>query len=342
MPSAMTYDARAVSKIFLSGGEPVRALDDVSLQVPEGPFTCIVGPSGCGKSTLLRILGGLEDATSGQVDRQPQVTGAPPAAFVFQEHGVFPWFDVLENVAFGCRMAGMGRRERTAVAKEWLDLVGLTGSERSYPHQLSGGMRQRVAIARAFATGSPTLLMDEPLDALDAQTRMLMQEQLVALWELERKTVVLVTHAIEEALLLGDRILVMSARPGRIKQEVLVPFARPHDVDVERTPEFAELRYDIWESLRNEVQHSLMREQGVSAQVAVPPKGTVIYGVDFCGTDEARRFSVPAYTFRPDLTPDAGQLTSMQEVYLDAGLLDDDTVLTEADVVDAAFSQASR
>ncbi len=253
-----TYEAHSVSKIFLSGAEPVRALDDVTLDIVEGSFTCIVGPSGCGKSTLLRILGGLEDATSGRIERQPQTTPAPPAAFVFQEHGVFPWFDVLENVAFGCRMAGMGKRERTVIAREWLDLVGLTGFERSYPHQLSGGMRQRVAIARAFATGSPTLLMDEPLGALDAQTRMLMQEQLVTLWELERKTVVLVTHAIEEALLLGDRILVMSARPGRIREQVDVPFSRPRDVDVERTPDFAEMRYRIWESLRDEVQASLV------------------------------------------------------------------------------------
>jgi len=255
--SDAAFEVRGVSKVFSTRSGRVTALDDVSFAFPRGSFTCIVGPSGCGKSTLLRILGGLEQATLGEVDVNLAASRVPPAAFVFQEHGVFPWFDVLDNVAFGQQMAGVGRDERYEVARQWIAEVGLTGFEHAYPHQLSGGMRQRIAIARAFATGSPSLLMDEPLGALDAQTRMLMQEQLVKLWEAERKTVVLVTHSIEEALLLGDRIIVMSARPGRIKDVIEVPFGRPRDVSIEGTAEFAAMRQAIWESLRDEVQASM-------------------------------------------------------------------------------------
>ena len=251
-----------VSKLFFADGQPIWALRGATLDVVDGSFTCVIGPSGCGKSTLLRILGALETATAGQVVAPPRANGraAPEAAFVFQEHGVFPWFTVLDNVAFGCRMYGMPRRERTALAREWLARVGLTGFERAYPHQLSGGMRQRVAIARAFATGSPVLLMDEPLGALDAQTRLLLQEELLRLWEQERKTVVMVTHSIEEALLLGDRVVVMSARPGRVKAELDVPFPRPRGMDVERDTEFAELRHRIWTMLRDEVVSSMSGE----------------------------------------------------------------------------------
>lgn len=247
--------ATGVSKVFFAGKEPVWALEDVSLQVEEGSFTCIVGPSGCGKSTLLRILGGLESSTSGTVGLQDS-SHKIPAAFVFQEHGVFPWVNVLDNVAFGLRMSGVRRKECTEQAREWIARVGLTGFEKSYPHELSGGMRQRIAIARAFATGSPVLLMDEPLGALDAQTRLLMQEELVKLWEAERKTVVMVTHGIEEAILLGDRVVVMSARPGRIKEDIRVDFPRPRTMELERAPEFGEMRYRIWELLRDDVRAS--------------------------------------------------------------------------------------
>ncbi len=250
------FETRNVNKVF-TGANTVHALTDINLKLPEGSFTCIVGPSGCGKSTLLRILGDLEDATSGEIINNLSAKKVPTAAFVFQEHGVFPWFNVLQNVAFGEHMAGVGKREREERARHWIAEAGLSGFESSYPHQLSGGMRQRIAIARAFATGSPSLLMDEPLGALDAQTRMLMQEQLVKLWELERKTVVLVTHSIEEALLLGDRIVMMSARPGRIKEIIDVPFGRPRSMEVEATPEFARMKQDIWDSLRDEVQASL-------------------------------------------------------------------------------------
>lgn len=257
--SARDTDAfvvQSVSKVFV-GQKRVHALDDINLRLKSGSFTCIVGPSGCGKSTLLRIIGELETATTGTVTTNLSADNVPVSAFVFQEHGVFPWFTVLKNVAFGEQMASVSKREREAHARHWIAEVGLSGFESAYPHQLSGGMRQRIAIARAFATGSPSLLMDEPLGALDAQTRILMQEQLVQLWEAERKTVVLVTHAIEEALLLGDQIVVMSARPGRVKEIIEVPFGRPRDVEVEATAEFAQMRQGIWESLRDEVQASL-------------------------------------------------------------------------------------
>ncbi|MDQ3733288.1 MAG: ABC transporter ATP-binding protein [Actinomycetota bacterium] len=246
-----------MSKVFSGKTGEVHALRDVSFDFAAGSFTCIVGPSGCGKSTLLRILGDLETATLGDVAINLPASRVPRSAFVFQEHGVFPWFDVVENVTFGLRMASVGKSERKESARKWISEVGLTGFENSYPHQLSGGMRQRIAIARAFATGSPALLMDEPLGSLDAQTRMLMQEQLLRLWEAERKTVVLVTHSIEEALLLGDQIIVMSARPGRIKEVIDVPFGRPRAVAVEGTAQFADMRQSIWESLRDEVQASM-------------------------------------------------------------------------------------
>jgi len=254
----IAYSARDVSKVFYAPDRSITALEGVSLDVEAGSFTCIVGPSGCGKSTLLRILGGLEQATIGEVTAPDHRSAVPVSAFVFQEHGVFPWFTVLDNVAFGLRMAGFSREERNATARTWLEYVGLGEFANSYPHQLSGGMKQRTAIARAFATGSPCLLMDEPLGALDAQTRRLMQEQLIELWERERKTVVLVTHAIEEALLLGDRIILMSARPGRIKEDITVPFDHPRHINIESTPEFADMKHNIWESLRDEVQKSVV------------------------------------------------------------------------------------
>lgn len=250
------FVVRHVSKVFV-GANRVQALSDINLELKKGSFTCIVGPSGCGKSTLLRILGELETATAGDVQINVESARVPRSAFVFQEHGVFPWFNVLQNVAFGEHMASVGKKKREANARRWISEVGLAGFEGAYPHQLSGGMRQRIAIARAFATGSPTLLMDEPLGALDAQTRILMQEQLVQLWEVERKTVVLVTHAIEEALLLGDQVVVMSARPGRVKEIIDVPFGRPRNFGVEATPEFGAMKQAIWESLRDEVRASM-------------------------------------------------------------------------------------
>lgn len=246
---APAYEVRDVSKVFFGANGATVALENVSQDIAEGSFVCILGPSGCGKSTLLRILGGLETKTTGEV----KGTAKDPA-FVFQEHGVFPWFTVQKNIEFGLKMNGVGKKERIRRARYWLETVGLKDFADAYPHNLSGGMRQRAAIARSFATGSDVLLMDEPLGALDAQTRLLMQEELLRLWEQEKKTVVLVTHQIEEAILLGDQVWVMSARPGRIKRVIDVPFERPRRDGLEGTPEFAELRYSIWEDLRDEVR----------------------------------------------------------------------------------------
>lgn len=256
--ASFAFEAHNLHKVFV-GKRPVHALVDVNLQLKAGSFTCIVGPSGSGKSTLLRILGGLEDKTSGElrVSLPQPTTMVPQSAFVFQEHGVFPWMNVLQNVAFGQRMAGMGKKAREDQALQWIHDAGLTGFEGAYPHELSGGMRQRVAIARAFATNSPALLMDEPLGALDAQTRTLMQEQLVRLWERDRKTVVLVTHSIEEALLLGDEIVMMTARPATVKEIIPIPFTRPRGLEVERDPTFTEMKSAIWESMRDEVKASM-------------------------------------------------------------------------------------
>ncbi|MEU7642484.1 MULTISPECIES: ABC transporter ATP-binding protein [unclassified Streptomyces] len=245
---------RDIGKFFRSAdGRVVQALDGVSLTVHEGEFVCVVGPSGCGKSTLLRILGGLIEPSAGSVARHPGRPPVPAAAFVFQDFAVLPWLTVRANAAFGLRMAGVRRRDAERAADAWLHRMELAEFAAGYPEQLSGGMRQRLALARAFTTGSPVLLMDEPLGSLDPQTRRLMQEQLLALWQEERKTVVLVTHSLDEALLLGDRVLVMSARPGRITEELTVPFPRPRDPGIQDGPEFGRLRARLWDRLRGEL-----------------------------------------------------------------------------------------
>jgi len=233
-------------------------LSALDLTVNEGDFVCIVGPSGCGKSTFLRILGGLEEPTSGSISLANKDSGeASSIAFVFQEHGLFPWRTVLDNVAFGLQMAGTPRAERYRKAREWIERVHLWGFEDAYPDQLSGGMKQRVSIARAFATDPDVLMMDEPLGALDAQTRSIMQEELITLWETNRKTVVLVTHSIEEAILLGDRIFLMTSRPGSEKATFPIPFGRPRSLELTASPEFGELELKVWEALRDEVQAAM-------------------------------------------------------------------------------------
>ncbi|MFE0104635.1 ABC transporter ATP-binding protein [Streptomyces sp. NPDC059009] len=253
LPGPPVLSVTAVDKAFFSPrGRVVQALEGVSLAVREREFVCVVGPSGCGKSTLLRILGGLDSPSSGDV-LPAGGPGRPAAAVVFQDFGVLPWLTVRTNAAFGLRMAGVGRRAAEASSYPWLERMGLADFADSYPDRLSGGMRQRLALARAFATGSPVLLMDEPLGALDPQTRRLMQEQLLGLWQEERKTVVLVTHSIDEAILLGDRVLVMSARPGRVLDEFSVPFPRPRDLRTVDSAEFGQLRARVWNQLRGQV-----------------------------------------------------------------------------------------
>ncbi len=246
--------ARGVWKVYDGVTGPVEALKNFSLDVDDGEFLCIVGPSGCGKSTFLRILADLVPASSGSVDiRRSGNSGRPLANVVFQEHAVFPWKTVLENVAFGLEMRGVPKDERRNRARAWIDRVGLAKFASHYPHQLSGGMKQRVGIARALANDPEILLMDEPLGALDAQTRAILQEELLKLWEEERKTVVYITHSIDEAVLLGDRVVLMTAHPGTKKAEFPVPLARPRGIHTTATAEFGELSYAVWEALRDEV-----------------------------------------------------------------------------------------
>ena len=223
----------------------------------EGEFLSIVGPSGCGKSTFLRILGGSITPTSGEVTLLRGKADVPLQNIVFQEYAVFPWKTVIDNVAFGLQMRGFARQERLEIALDWLRKVGLAKFADSYPHQLSGGMKQRVSIARAFANNPEILLMDEPLGALDAQTRVVLQEELIRLWEDSGKTVIYITHNIEEAVLLGDRVVLMTAHPGTNKSEFLVPFRRPRSFALTGGPEFGRLTYAIWQDLRGEVQKTM-------------------------------------------------------------------------------------
>jgi NitT/TauT family transport system ATP-binding protein len=253
--------ARQVVKSFPAAGGPVIAIDRFDLTVADGEFVCIVGPSGCGKSTFLRILAGLVEATSGEVRIEPgRERGKPLNSVVFQEYAIFPWKTVLQNVAFGPRMRGVPRRQREDIARGWLAKVGLSRFADYYPAQLSGGMKQRVSIARALANDPEVLLMDEPLGALDAQTRLVLQEELLRIWEEHRKTVVYITHSIEEAVLLGDRVVIMTAHPGRNKTEFTVDIPRPRSIRTTSTPEFAALSGAIWDALQDEVRQA-MRSQ---------------------------------------------------------------------------------
>ena len=231
------------------------ALAQVNLELAENSFTCLLGPSGCGKSTLLGMIAGFVQPTAGRVLVDgAQVSGASPdRGVVFQEYALFPWRTAIGNVEFGPLMRRLSRAQRRSIALDYLALVGLAGHEGKYPSELSGGMKQRVAIARAFANSPSVLLMDEPFGALDAQTREILQEELLRVMQRpdERKTMVFITHSIDEAILLGDRIAVMSARPGRIQDMLDVPFARPRDGNALRAdPRFAELRAHIWNELQ--------------------------------------------------------------------------------------------
>jgi NitT/TauT family transport system ATP-binding protein len=217
-----------------------------------------VGPSGCGKSTLLKILAELVAPTSGEmVLDQPSDTNQPRNALVFQEHGLFPWMSVLDNVAFGLEMRGVVKRERNEHAKRFLGQIGLAQFIERYPHELSVGMRQRVAIARAFLADPQLLLMDEPFSALDAQSKLIMQEELLRIWKDHRKMVIYVTHDIEEAVLLGDRILIMSGHPGRIQEDIRIPLERPRDLRDRERAEVREITWHIWKAIEDEVRKSL-------------------------------------------------------------------------------------
>ncbi len=234
----------------------VQALLRIDLKIIEGQFVCLLGPSGCGKSTLLRMIGGLDHPSGGEIVINARSARAVPTATVFQSYNVFPWKTILGNVRFGLEMHGASRREADVTARKWLARMGLTDFADAYPPSLSGGMLQRVAIARALAVEPEILLMDEPFAALDAQHRRIMQEELLALWQEDRRTVVFVTHSLEEAVLLGDRIVVMSARPGRVLREFDVPFDRPRRAEIRTDPRFAALEGEIWDLLKSEVDRA--------------------------------------------------------------------------------------
>lgn len=239
---------RGVSKVFPAGGGPVQALTGVDLDVREGEIVTLVGTSGCGKSTLLNIIAGLEHPTAGEVTVSGRrVTGpGPDRGVIFQQYALFPWLTVAGNVEFGLRLQGVRRREAAATARRYLELVDLVGFADALPKELSGGMRQRVAIARAYAVNPSILLMDEPFGALDAVTRVDLQDQLLRAWSVEPKTIVFVTHDVEEAVYLADRVVVMSPRPGRVSEVIDVNLSHPRTEQTRLSEEFLALRSHVW------------------------------------------------------------------------------------------------
>ncbi len=243
-----------VGKTFTSRGGLVTALDDVTLDMATGTFCVVVGPSGCGKTTLIRILAGLEEQSHGRFHITRQDPGKPLNAMVFQGDSILPWMTVWDNAAYGLKMRGVKPSEIKDTVSYYLDRTGLSRFASYYPHQLSGGMRQRVSIARAFANDPEVLLMDEPFSALDEQNKLLLQEELLRIWEEHRKTVIFITHSVDEAVTLGDKIVVMTAHPGRIKAVVDVDLPRPRNIlELRRDPKFGELVFQIWGYLRSEV-----------------------------------------------------------------------------------------
>ena len=253
----LAFSCQQISKAYPSRQGPVFALENVSFSVRQAEFVCIVGPSGCGKSTLLKILADLLQPTSGSLRYTGSASGKPHNALVFQEYGLFPWLTVQDNVAFGLETQAVPRAERRKQARAFLGRVGLAAFAYNFPHELSVGMRQRAAIARAFLTDPDLLLMDEPFSALDAQSKLVLQEELLKIWKEHQKMVVYVTHDIEEAVLLGDRVLVMSGRPGRIVEDIKVPLPRPRNLQDREQPAVREITWNIWKKIELEVRQSL-------------------------------------------------------------------------------------
>ncbi|MET8155421.1 ABC transporter ATP-binding protein [Sphaerisporangium sp. NPDC005289] len=259
-------EIQGVGKTFEVRGsdQPFTAIEAIDLDVREGEFLTLVGPSGCGKSTLLDLIAGLTAPTTGQVVIDGRAVTGPglDRGIVFQQYALFPWRTALANVEFGLEAKDVPRRERRERARHYLDLVGLAGFAQRYPHELSGGMRQRVAIARSLAFDPDVLLMDEPFAALDAQTRESLQEELLHIWEKTGKTIVFITHGIDEAVYLGRRVAVMTSRPGRIKKIIDVAFGS-REGDLRADPRFGEYRHEIWTLLRDEVAAAQEQERTI-------------------------------------------------------------------------------
>jgi NitT/TauT family transport system ATP-binding protein len=256
----MTGDAltiEGISKVFHRPNKPsTEALRDINLTIADGEFVSIVGASGSGKSTLLRIIDGLLPPTQGRVRVGDKVLDKPgrDRAMVFQQDSLMPWKSVIENVSYGLSLAGMRDRDSHPIAQRIIEVAGLKGFEQNFPHQLSGGMRQRVNVARALAVDPKILLLDEPFAALDAQTREIMQTELLRIWSQQKKTVVLITHQIDEAVFLSDRVVVFSARPGQIRADIKVDLPRPRELELKRDPRFVKLVDEIWKLIEHEVR----------------------------------------------------------------------------------------
>ena len=247
------FSCSSLSKVYPSRQGPVTALENLTLHADSNEFLCIVGPSGCGKTTLLKLIAGIQAPTLGKLAfSRPAPTDSPRCAMVFQDHGLFPWLTILDNAAFGMETQRVPKPERTARSIAWLENMGLAGFAGHYPHELSGGMRQRVALGRAFLSNASILLMDEPFSALDAQMRLILQTELLQYWAGKKQTIVYVTHDIDEAILLGDRVLIMSRRPGRILEEHKVPLSRPRVPQDITRPEVTRLKWRIWKTLQTE------------------------------------------------------------------------------------------
>jgi len=254
----MRVKCKRISKTYETKNGSIPVLQDISFDTEEREFLCVLGPSGCGKTTLLRIIAGVLKPTSGIVTIEGEMSNSGPAtALVFQEHGIFPWMNVIDNVCFGLEAQRISRAERYHRAMPLIEKMGLAGFDKNYPHQLSSGMKQRVGLARALVSGASILLMDEPFAALDAQMKLILQEQLLDIHREYRKSMIYVTHDIEEAILLADRIILMTGRPGQVKDEIKVPFARPRHLDIESTEEFARIRIEIWRQIKEEVERGL-------------------------------------------------------------------------------------
>ena len=260
-----TLSIQGVGRTFASvhGGAPTLALQPTNLEVAHNDFITVLGPSGCGKSTLLRIVAGLDTPSTGRVllDGQPVVGPGADRGMVFQSYTLFPWLTVRENICFGLREKGMPAVEQAEIAARFIAEVGLSGFEAHYPKQLSGGMQQRVALARALANDPKILLLDEPFGALDNQTRALMQELLLSIWELHKKTVLFVTHDIDEAIFMANRCVVFSARPGRIKNELAIDLPYPRHYTVKTTQRFSELKAVVTEDIRAETLRTVEMEK---------------------------------------------------------------------------------
>ncbi|RXZ83173.1 ABC transporter ATP-binding protein [Paenibacillaceae bacterium] len=250
--------------------EEIRVLSDFELDVKEGEFLAILGPSGCGKSTFLNILAGLSRQTSGEITVDGEIVNGvnKKHGVVFQGYALFPWRTVLQNVEVGLQIRGYRKKERKQIAQEYIRLVGLQDFESRYPHELSGGMKQRVALARSLAYEPDVLLMDEPFAALDAQTREILQSELLRIWDTKKKTIVFITHSLDEAIFLADRVAVMTARPGKIKELIDIPLERPRAADIRNSEAFVKLRQRAWGILKDEVDKS--QQLGQSAQQKLP------------------------------------------------------------------------